>query len=120
MDNRIKVASILDDFTVVLNCGAEDGVEKNQKFTVFSLGNEIFDPDTKESLGFIEIVKGTGVVTHVQPHMCTIVSDTFKTLPPIITHSNFGVTRSETIERRDPERLPFKNAEISDFAKRIE
>ena len=117
----IKVVEILDEFTLVLNCGTEDNVAVNQKFLIYSLGNEIFDPDTKKSLGFLELVKGTGVVTHVQPKMCTVLSDTFKTAPPIIRHQNIPpLGRSETIERRDPERLPFKNVEISDLAKRIE
>jgi hypothetical protein len=39
------------------------------KFVIFEPGAEIFDPETNESLGCLEIVKGQVQVTHVMPKM---------------------------------------------------
>jgi len=74
-ERRLKVAKVLDPFTIVLNKGGRDGVKVGQRVLVYSIGEEIFDPDTKESLGRLEVVKGTGKVSHVQPQMATVASD---------------------------------------------
>ena len=42
----IKVSKIIDEFTLVLNYGAEDGAKKGQEFLIYSIGDEILDPDT--------------------------------------------------------------------------
>ncbi len=121
----IKVAKVKDSFTAVLNYGSEDGAKINQKFLIYSIGDEIFDPDTQESLGHLEIVKGTGVVTNVQPKMCTVSSASYTKPRSIITrNANNGFAsvfgNSETIERTEPEQLPFDGICVSDLAKRIE
>jgi len=71
-----KVASVSEDNqTVVINQGSADGVAIGQRFLIYSIGQEIKDPDSGESLGNLEVVKGTGKVTHVQQRMATISSD---------------------------------------------
>ena len=66
------VAKIVDSQTVVLNIGTRNGVSTDDRFVVFSLGEEVFDPKTGQSLGTLENVKGKGKVAHVQDHLCTI------------------------------------------------
>jgi hypothetical protein len=65
-------------WSVVLNVGSQDGVELKQKFVIFSLGPELFDPATKESLGHFEVVRGRGEVTHLQERMCTVRSSAYR------------------------------------------
>lgn len=82
------VAKVADLKTIVINRGLEHGLEPGQRIQVYSIGEEIIDPETKQSLGKLEIIKGTGKVVHVQEKIATVSSD-MKTTP------------SKTI-RRDP------------------
>lgn len=61
-----KVAKILDEYNVIINVGREQGVVQGMRFVVFIEGDEVSDPDTRESLGKWEVVKGQIVATHVQ------------------------------------------------------
>ena len=73
-----KVAKIIDEYKVVINAGSRQDVCEGQKYLIYAIdNNEIFDPDTGRSLGYLEIVKGTGIVTHVQEKIATLESDTF-------------------------------------------
>ena len=65
---------------MILNVGSDDGVSKGDLYLVYALGEEIFDPDSGESLGQIEILKGRGKVTHVQRKMCTLESTSTRTI----------------------------------------
>ena len=57
---------------MVINKGFADGVYTGALCVLYSLGKEIFDPETKTSLGLLENYKGKGVVIHVQENMSTI------------------------------------------------
>ena len=80
MSKQIKIVHVSDDnCDVSLNVGSINGVQEGDKFLVYSLSDhEIVDPDTGESLGYLEFVKGTGEVVHVQDKMCTITSVTYR------------------------------------------
>ena len=67
-----RVAKIVDSQTIILNIGRRHSVAMNDKFVVFSLGEEVLDPETGESLGTLEDIKGKGQVVHVQDNLCTI------------------------------------------------
>src|SRR5947207_1217172 len=62
-----KVARIISDTDLILAAGSEDGVKEGTEFVIFQLGEPIPDPETGESLGELELVKGRVVATHVQP-----------------------------------------------------
>jgi len=76
MDTKIgtKVAKVIDEKSLVINRGSNDGIKKGDKFIIYHIGEEITDPDTGESLGSLEIISGTGIVTNVQDRISTIVS----------------------------------------------
>lgn len=124
----IKVLKVqADNYQVVLNVGSEDGIANNQRFLIYTLGEEFIDPDTNENLGRLEIVKGTGIVTHLQEKMCTVQSDkrtrtvskkVIKQESPYIA-LNFG---NKTITESIPteHEMPFDNPEEGDYAKVIE
>ena len=61
-----KVARILSPTEVILAAGSEKGVCAGTEFIIFDLSEPIPDPETGESLGQLEIVKGRVRVTHVQ------------------------------------------------------
>lgn len=66
-----KIAKILTEYRVVINRGYKDGVENGMRFVIFDPGEEIRDPDTKEPLGNLEIVKAKVEVINVQEKLST-------------------------------------------------
>ncbi|WP_140420542.1 hypothetical protein [Novosphingobium sp. B 225] len=125
----IRVAAIIDDFHIVLNVGRDDGIQSVQKFLIYGLGQEITDPETGESLGILEIIRGRGKVVHLQDRFCTIKSIDTRQLPgikKIVTRNNpfriagLGAPPVEEIEEGNRTvDEPFEDAEIGDFARRI-
>lgn len=125
MDKNVCVAQVIDEGRkLVLNIGENDGVKIGDTFLIYSESKEeILDPITKKSLGKLEIVKGKGRVTHVQPKICTIESinkkektkTTEHTIPRTIFFGENQRTEKETIEVI----LPFENPQIGDLAKEI-
>jgi hypothetical protein len=73
-----RVVSVYNEFRIVINRGREHGIEEEQRFLLYELGDEIVDPSTNESLGRLEVPKGTGTVLHLQDKMATIQSDRYK------------------------------------------
>ncbi len=67
-----RVAAIIDDTTVVLNAGYEQGVREGDLFVIFGEHEDIMDPLSGNSLGKWEAVKARVVATHVQERMCTV------------------------------------------------
>jgi curli biogenesis system outer membrane secretion channel CsgG len=55
------------DKEVTINRGEGGGVAVGETFNVFALGQELIDPDTKESLGREEVKVGTVKITQVNP-----------------------------------------------------
>ena len=82
-----KVAAIIDDTTLVLNVGYEDGVKEGMAFAVFAEQRDIQDPDTGESLGKWEMGKARVAVVHVQARMCTVSS-------PLLAPEDSGGSRT--------------------------
>lgn len=138
--NIFKVAKVINDYELVINVGSNKGLIEGSRFIVYSLGNEIFDPDTHESLGKLEIIKGTGKVTHVQEKMAII--KTIGTINPKIAkktiketpyynyfndycndalrvfRNNINIAKTIT-EEPSPSLKPFNNPQVGDFVKYI-
>lgn len=113
-----KVLKILDSYRVVINLG-KDKVKKGQKFIIYDEGEQVTDPDTKESLGKLEILKATVEIEHIQDRFSIAVSEghtvTKRVYAPPWQYSwassLFGTT-SEVVseEVRDP--LPIGSTEL--------
>jgi curli biogenesis system outer membrane secretion channel CsgG len=73
----IKVL-IKRDKEVTLNRGEAGGLAVGDTFNVFALGQELIDPDTKESLGHEEVKVGQVKITQVNPKtsMADVLEDT--------------------------------------------
>ncbi|KAB8140741.1 hypothetical protein F8S13_22300 [Chloroflexia bacterium SDU3-3] len=75
------IAEVIDRYTVVINRGSKHKIQLGQKFIIYTLTDkEILDPITRESLGKLEVPKGTGKVIHVQERLATIKSDRTTTI----------------------------------------
>lgn len=127
MSKQLCVVHIQDDYKLVLNIGSNDSIKNGTRFLIYALSDHpIIDPVSNESLGFLEIVKGTGKVIHLQDTMCTIESDKYenslprktirKIKPSIFSPFDDGPTEETVVER---EHIPFDNPEIGDFAKPV-
>lgn len=120
------VVKIIDNYKIVINRGSLHDVKEGQRFLLYNLSKEeIKDPSTGESLGYLEIVKGTGDVIHVQEQISIIESD--RTSPPqrrivrrkpSIGLAILGAEEEEIIE--SPKNVvPFDEPKIGDKAKPI-
>ncbi len=121
---RMVVIKIIDDYTVVINKGSNDGITNDQNFLVYSIDEEpLIDPITKKPLGNLEIVKGYARVKHLQENITTIESSEH-TNPnrKIIKRNNpyFGIAGSTTEEiDSQTKQKPFNNVKIHDSVKII-
>jgi len=63
------VARILDRSTLIINRGEKDGVKTGMRFVIYAEVDEVKDPETGESLGKWEVVKGRIHALHVQERL---------------------------------------------------
>lgn len=124
-----KIVKVIDSYTIVINAGTNKGVAVGKTMLVVGLGEDIIDPDTSESLGQLEIVRGRGRVTHVQERMATLRSSEFEKQPDIkeikkISSSGksaiaamFGPqeTVTESIKPAEPVSKPFVSVQVGDY-----
>jgi hypothetical protein len=68
---RTRIAQILGPTRFVLAAGADQGVQEGMEFIIYELSDTIYDPETNESLGQLELHKGRIKVIHVQEKMAT-------------------------------------------------
>lgn len=125
------VVGVIDDYKVAINRGQIHDIKQGQRFLIYSLSEEeIVDPESGESLGRLEIVKGTGRVMHVQERMATIESDkkeqTTRRSITRVTRPYWSILPrpyepeqvTEILEPTD-RLIPFERPEIGDKAKPI-
>lgn len=66
-----KVARIIDDMNIVLNCGDFDGINIGDKFNIYSSTPSIItDPDTGKSIGELFAIKAKVQAVKVFDKMC--------------------------------------------------
>lgn len=97
-----KVVKILNPFEVVINLGANDGIGAEDQFVVYAEGEELTDPDTGDSLGTLEIVRGQAFAKHVQERLTTLRS----------RESRDGLLLRLEVH-------PFKDVEVGDLARKL-
>lgn len=132
MDNTISrpfPAAVVQEkspFELVINRGSLDGVREGNTFVVYYVEpEELIDPETQESLGKLEVVRGTGVATNVQEKMTTIKSNRYENNSGTIIRRNsnpFGgisaLIGGETIEHPAKDLIPFDDAKRGDKVKK--
>lgn len=115
------------DNKVVINRGSADGVSIGSRFLIYALSkDELIDPETRQPLGFLEIVRGRGVVTHVQELMATLEPESIRTTTRrVVKKSNpFSIIgnvgrEEEVIEEPDVRQGRFDDPRPGDRAKPI-
>ncbi|HCW08231.1 MAG TPA: hypothetical protein DGG95_12795 [Cytophagales bacterium] len=118
---NIRIAKVIDDYKIVINKGSNNGIQVGQRLLVYAIGEEINDPESGESLGQLEIVKGTGVVTHVQEYISTVESDRkSKSFRKIIRKPLLAFQLAGEEEIINPsETIPFDEPKVGDLVKGI-
>jgi hypothetical protein len=122
-----KVAKVIDQYKLVINKGKIDGIRESQRMLVYCLDDdEIKDPDTGKSLGFLELVRGTGKIIFVQDEFSILESDEIyqKSIFParqkfeerISSLTKFAVT-SDLL--REGTLKPFDKPQVGDLVKPI-
>lgn len=57
-ESNYKVIEILNSKELIINYGSNQGAKAGDKIRIIKKGEEIIDPDTKENLGTLDIIKG--------------------------------------------------------------
>ena len=118
-----KVVKVIDEYTIVINKGSNHGVNSENRFLVYRLGEELFDPDTNESLGILELICGEGKPKHIQPSQTTLyTAKTFIKKTKTVTKTGpYGGLFGNTEEVYDPDitDIPFENVEVGYLVKQI-
>jgi hypothetical protein len=84
-----KVAKILGKGEIVLNRGRSHGVRTGMLFEIFAPeGEEVWDPDTGETLGTVEDVKAKAEVTEVKEKLA--IARIFDADSPFGAATGFG------------------------------
>jgi len=85
MSNKGKVAAtvahVIDEYKVVINRGSDQGVKVGDTYLIYAIGPDLIDPETNESLGPLEVVRGRAVVRHVQEKVSTLETIDFDETP---------------------------------------
>lgn len=117
-DSSIVVASVLSDDRVVINKGFEDGIRIGKRYLIYELtDDEIIDPVTNESLGYLEIPKGTGTIVNVQDRMAILESDEERKPVPTSHFPAFqGIAEALTPAQRTAI-APFRKPLVGDSVK---
>ncbi|MEL6581314.1 MAG: hypothetical protein AAFQ14_16345 [Cyanobacteria bacterium J06621_12] len=120
-----QAAKIISSIRIAVNRGSEDKIKLNQKVLLYSLSDEeIQDPETGESLGYLEIYKGTGKVIAVQEKLSVIESDRDELTEALVksmTHPLFSPNFSPGFPKNltKGNKIPFENPQVGDFIKPI-
>jgi len=68
-----RVINTVNGFCVAISKGSKDGVALGQRYLVYRLGGDLFDPETNECLGTLELVCAETVVVQVMPHSAILM-----------------------------------------------
>lgn len=119
-----KVARIIDDYSCVINRGAKDGLELDQEYFIIELGEVIFDPDTKEELEQLHIVKGSARIETMQERIATLKTSEVNVIRAAIRRRKntsdirsifAGLNEYETVEPAITEPKKFLNLKVGDL-----
>jgi hypothetical protein len=111
---------VLSNDRVVINKGSKDGIRIGRRYLIYEpTDEEIIDPVTQESLGYLEVPKGTGTIVSVQDRMAILESDEErKPVPPSPFPALQGIAEALTPAQRAAV-APFRNPLVGDSVKRL-
>lgn len=107
-----KIAKILGNNEVVINRGRSQGVRQGMLFEIFAPeGEEVWDPDTGETLGTVEDVKARAEVTEVKDRLAVA---RLRNLGPQAGAAGFGEMQ-ENLQRMFGQMFGEGNVHIQGF-----
>ncbi len=114
------IAKVIDDYKLVINRGSENGIREGQRMLVYYVSDEdIKDPNTGESLGYLELVRGTGKIIFLQDKIAILESDKVQYKRILSAWKpGFPIGSGDQIIE-EPQRIPFENPQIGDQVKPI-
>ncbi len=104
MEKTYKIVKIIDDHTLVIDAGYNDGIKNGDQFEIYSKGEEIKDPDTNEILGTLDHIKERVEAVTVFEKMCICRHNIFV---------NFLQNVSGGLSRIEPKVLNVDSSQIS-------
>lgn len=107
-----KVVKVLTESRLVINLGKRDNIAVGDKFLVYEIGEEIFDPDDGSSLGCLEIVKGIGRVSHTQNAMSILDTNMTKQVA-----SMYGLASITGTPQYETKSRPFDDPKVGDHVR---
>lgn len=107
-------------FRLVINVGAAKGVKNGDRYLIYALGPELKDPESGESLGALEIVRGPASVVHVQENMSVVRTSETRTemIYPKAAYGIMGLGGKVDHERIQVA-VPFRAPQVGDFARPV-
>ena len=72
---KFKVVKIVDEYLIVINYGLRNHASEGDILEIINIGEEVIDPDTSESLGTLDMIKGRVKVKNVYDYMSLCISD---------------------------------------------
>lgn len=79
----MKVVKIINEYKIVINAGAKNGIHEGDVFEVYVEGQEVVDPDTGENLGTLDYIKAKIVAKDIFPKMTICVNRETETTPTL-------------------------------------
>lgn len=121
MNDKFRVVRIIDDTSLVVNAGTENGVEKGDIMQICGVGATIVDPETKKELGCLDIVKAKLNVSEVYDKMCVCETPYVSTYFSNLLSSSLFSSKQEKMDVEPTEILGDgdKTIRIGDVAKHI-
>lgn len=107
-----KVIRILSDTELVINLGANDGVDYNSKFEIYEPGEEIIDPETHKSLGVLDYVKAHVEILEVHKAFSLVHHETTTTETVSRGALSAFAQTSKEVQRTRVHRLPVNSDAI--------
>ena len=98
-----KIAKIINEYEVVVNRGYSHGVESDMQFIVYTVGDQITDPDTGETLGNVEHIKAKIEPKSIQENMTVM-----ETAETKVKSSSVGAVASLYESERVPKAIAEK------------
>lgn len=121
MNKEFKVIKIIDDKSLIVNAGSLNNVEKGDIMIIHGKSEPIFDLDTNENLGQINIMKARLKVSEVYDKMCLCEAPFVSSyLLSLTTNSLFS--SSQDVLNVDPTEVSGsgdKTIRLGDFAKLV-
>lgn len=118
---KYKVVKIINEYRIVVNAGAKDGIKSGDILEVFVVGQMVNDPDTNEELGTLDFIKAEIEIETVYPNMCICTNSIKTSNNPMSALSKAAL--SLYAEKKEPETLNVDMSQASggldDFDKKI-